>query len=672
MNHFKLYLCLLFIVSSLYASAQWERLPGPTPGFVGEAGGVTSIATNDTFVWIGTEASGVFRVPAGLTFDDWQPKNKGMEAYSIFSLAYANGVLVATTNIGIYVSTDYGDNWTSRNKGLPLGQKITSFAATSAVLLAATEKYGVFSSTDNGQNWQSANNGLLDNNIIAVKGSGNTVWTLTLNAGLFKSDDAAQSWQQVVVPGGCIACTGIEIVDSTIFISQGKILVSTNAGNNWVRDSSINNIIGVTAYRGRLVAFTAYTQYTSNDTGKTWQFDWEFNADSTMRINTAIYTDNEIRYTATKKHGIYRGTIAAITWKPFNQGLLTANVTQLAWHGNQLCAIAFGSLFTSANNGILWNEQYPSQSRVSSFVSLGAKLAISTDTDGVHIADNSFIWSPANNGLTDKRVNKLVKSGNTLFALTKTGIFRSPNDGQVWVKYCNAIDTLLFTDILFDGNVLYAGTDRGFYKSTNDGQSFVLVDSTVIPKRLVYFIRKVNGTLWLKIGIDTHTSTDGINWPRHYYYGGVTFATAMSVTNKQMYAATNTGFYFKDTAVTQWNFMKAINGAETHVFAANDSFVFAGTGAGIWRIKKGEVITTVFSNNNEGIIIYPNPAQELVKVGDGKNWDKITLYSLTGQQVVNCTQCAGLALPTLPSGLYIVEIQNGESFYRSKLEITKF
>lgn len=650
---------LYFVALSLFiqytATAQWQRLNGPLPDYEDVAGNATCIATNDTVVWVGTAHSGIFRTTDQL-LSDWQPANTGIHTYTIYTLVYSNGNLAATTDRGVYISTNGGANWQPINNGLPLGQKITSFTATNGVLLAATEKYGIFRSIDNGANWITANNGLLDNNILQVQADGSSVWALSQNAGLFKSTNQGQSWQTVSVQGNCLACSQIAIVDSAIFIAQGSLLVSRNGGNTWVEDNTVQNVTGVRAYQGKLMAHSNYRVYDTYDTGKTWMLDFEFNLDSTKKINTAFSRPDDIKYIATQKHGVYRGSIAAVTWKPFNTGILTADIKQIQWLNGSLYTIAFGHVYQSDDRGASWNNLGSfSGEQATSFLTLSNNnLLVSTENNGVYILNAQKIWNESNNGLANKKVNKLIQHNNTIYALTQNGIYRSPNEGGLWFKYADAIDTLTFTDMLFDGNVLYVGTDLGLFKSDNGGSTFSKVDTSNIPRRYVHFIRKINGQLWLKVGIDTHVSDDGIVWPRYYYVGGVTFASSVSVIQNRLYASTTTGYLLKDTAQEQWHYIKTIDGLPANVFQVNDSFLYAGTGAGIWRLPISNVVTGIRNANAQNINVYPNPTAGLITI-DGEPAQSIEVYNLTGQKVATCNTCNTINLENTSTGIYLLK-----------------
>jgi photosystem II stability/assembly factor-like uncharacterized protein len=648
------FLLVLFFTKTVQAQ-QWERLPGPTPDYYGLAGNVTCIATNDTFVWVGTANSGIFRTDAQ-PFAQWQPKNSGVQTFTIYSLNYSNGLLVATTKRGVYKSVDYGNSWVAINNGLPIDKKITAFAAANGVMLAATAEYGVFGSTDNGLNWQKASNGLLDNNVLDVETDGTNFWALTLNAGLYKSTDKGQSWQHITITGGCTQCFELELVDNTIFLAGGSILVSYNGGANWSTDTTLKNIIGIAAYNGRLMAHSQYRVYESTDTGKVWLLDWEYNTDSAETVNTVLATPLDVKYIATPTNGIYRGAVAAVTWKPYNDGLVTSNANKIEWFEGALFTVAYGRFLKSTDQGNTWVDITPSGDAVNHFITQpNKKILVATD-GGIYTTNYPMInWQASANFIGTQRVTKLFDMDGSFYAIADSGIYYSPLKSSInFALLANNIDTLQFTELLLAKGVLYAGTNAGLY-SAADGHTFTYVNND-IPKRYVYFLREINGKVWLKVGIDTHVSADGLIWPRYYYIGGVTFANSVSVVENRIYASTTSGYMLSDTAQDLWKTIPNEAGLDANVFSKSDSFLFIGTGAGIWRFKLSDIGTgTVAPQMAKTITVYPNPATNVVWVDSDAELKSIGIYNLTGERIIECQTCENIDITKLPAGLYIIK-----------------
>lgn len=77
----------------------------------------------------------------------------------------AGGTLFAGTSSGIYFTSDYGDTWKPRGKGLPADDVPQSLAlilgpGASTTLYAGTQQHGVYMSTDAGNTWTADATGL--------------------------------------------------------------------------------------------------------------------------------------------------------------------------------------------------------------------------------------------------------------------------------------------------------------------------------------------------------------------------------------------------------------------------------------------------------------------------------------------------------------------------------
>src|SRR5262245_31309892 len=109
-------LTLLFLISAKLCLAQWQQLPGTDAATSVLSGQINYFASNDTFIWTGTDASWVFRKNTQ-GFGLWEVKNNGLKSFTIFSLHYAAGSLIATTTQGVYRSDNGGNSWQAINNG---------------------------------------------------------------------------------------------------------------------------------------------------------------------------------------------------------------------------------------------------------------------------------------------------------------------------------------------------------------------------------------------------------------------------------------------------------------------------------------------------------------------------------------------------------------------------
>jgi photosystem II stability/assembly factor-like uncharacterized protein len=151
--------------------------------------------------------------------------------------------LIAGTDMGMYVSTDNGQSWTTRNNGLPVNAKIRALAVLNNSLFAATDT-GVWSSVNEGQSWTDANGGLLQNqSVLTVFVQGTTVLAGTernantgINGKIFRTTDQGQSWKESItsLPENITSVRKFAAIADTIFVvTDFKIYRSTDNGANW-------------------------------------------------------------------------------------------------------------------------------------------------------------------------------------------------------------------------------------------------------------------------------------------------------------------------------------------------------------------------------------------------------------------------------------------------------
>src|SRR5580693_7905352 len=214
------------IPPGLYANLQW-RCIGPFRG--GRTVAATGIPGNRNLFYIGVNNGGVWKTTdAGRT---WVPIFDDQPTGSIGALAVApsNADIIyvgsgeglrrpdLSTGDGIYKSSDGGKTW--QHLGLRDGQQITNiivdpqdpnrvFVAVLGHPYGPNSERGVFRSTDGGETWHELTKGLPTN----AQGLGrigfgispsnpNRIYTLVDAApevgGLYRSDDAGESWQRV-------------------------------------------------------------------------------------------------------------------------------------------------------------------------------------------------------------------------------------------------------------------------------------------------------------------------------------------------------------------------------------------------------------------------------------------------------------------------------------------
>ena len=223
--------------------------------------------------------------------------------------------LVAAVNSGtLYVSSDFGTNWTSKDSSRAWTDVASS--ADGTVMAATVYNGNLYVSTDSGSTWTSKDSSRPWRS-IACSADGQKMAAVTLGAQLYTSSDRGAAW---------VARDSIRNWTSIAMSADGtKLAASVSAGK----------------------------LYTSADSGATWT------ARETSRVWSAVASsDNGSNLVATVYDGkIYTSTNAGVNW--------TARESSRAWtavasssDGQRLSAtVSSGKIYTSRDAGVTWEAQ---------------------------------------------------------------------------------------------------------------------------------------------------------------------------------------------------------------------------------------------------------------------------------------------------------------------------
>ncbi len=225
------------------ADALWSIADSGTSGFK-----ITSIAVDgDNYdpprLWAGSTDQGLY-----VSVDDgqnWIRSNTGLDNYNIQALAVDTTtfppIVYAATLGGVYVSTDAGSNWAALNNGLTnlsVYSLALDIAATPKILYAGTAD-GVYRSSDQGRNWVPVSIGLPDDvdivDLAINPNNDDQIIAASASEGLYRSLDQGLSWTSLN--------TNSTVSDNDIFdIAQhpgtpGTFLVAAKNGVHRISDA---------------------------------------------------------------------------------------------------------------------------------------------------------------------------------------------------------------------------------------------------------------------------------------------------------------------------------------------------------------------------------------------------------------------------------------------------
>ena len=163
---------------------------------------------------------------------------------NVYALHLEGDSLFATTNgSGLFLSTDYGLNWTAKNTGLGISDMfVRTIIRNGSYMLIGTEGSGVFRSDDNGESWSASSSGLpsgavvvklaaLNDNIFAAC-KGSTI------AGLYLYTDNGGTWTQCTngLPAGENDFRAVAVLDNIVFAGNDDVgfFKSVDYGATWI------------------------------------------------------------------------------------------------------------------------------------------------------------------------------------------------------------------------------------------------------------------------------------------------------------------------------------------------------------------------------------------------------------------------------------------------------
>ena len=106
----------------------------------------------------------------------------GLMNANVYALAVIGNNLFAGTNVGVFLSTNNGTNWTAVDSGLTKTY-VLSFAVSGTNLFTGINRSGVFLSTNNGGSWTEVDSGLMNANVYALAVIGNNLFPELTEAG---------------------------------------------------------------------------------------------------------------------------------------------------------------------------------------------------------------------------------------------------------------------------------------------------------------------------------------------------------------------------------------------------------------------------------------------------------------------------------------------------------
>jgi hypothetical protein len=406
-------------------------------------------------------------------------------------------------------------------------------------------------------------------------------------------------------------------------------------------------------------------------------------------------------------------------------------------------------LFTlCGQNYAQWQRtNLPSSVKVNTVAIRDSSIFAGTNGDGIYVSiDNGENWNSVNEGLQSKVIHTILINGNSIFAGTETGASISTNNGMTWDPIDSGLSDLsvwsfAVSNIIPGDTIIFAGTWSGVYSSTNNGTNWkptglsnttMPVHSIIVFKNYIFaatlgsgvFNSQNNGLTWDDVSIqDFDQVTGNITiipvysvavidtvveagaGPGNLYYYPMSpqsiFTTdnkftlsnspilCFAVSNANLFAGNTTGdIFLHNTGGSTWKrITPSLKDEAIYSLALNNSYIFAGTGSGIWRLRFPATISNVndIKKTLTGFVLeqnYPNPFNSSTQIKFSIPYNSrvsLKVYNILGKLVgdlVDKYMAAGtyevkFSPGQLTSGIYFYSLATNESQSTKKLILLK-
>jgi len=652
----------------------------------------------------------------------WESCNNGLFIGDANCFLTVGGKLFVGTNNGVFLSTDFGENWISKNKGLEWDYNtnfnITCLATNGYRIYAGTIGKGIMVSDDNGDTWQSLGFTSIGSGAIkTIVLNGYNIFVVSEGDYIYWSTNLGTTWDETGLYNVNKALAAIN--NKVIVCSQDGIMVSLDNGVHWqpkTGDSSIKGVFTFAVDGKDLYAGTYSGVYVSTNYGDTWR---AINKGiSNQIISTILISENNIfagyddvfvrstdkgttwtkidsgfvhktfnclasignhLFVGTGMGGVFVSTDSGTVWFQKNKGQAYTSVYSVAADGSNIYAATYGGgIFYSSDNGSSWFSKYEGlrNTNVNTVALKGNKIFAGTD-DGLYIStDTCKTWKKKNAGLT-KPVQSYKFIGKNIYVGTYNGVFLSTDEGETWVSKTNNLNHCCINSFdIKDSNIIVGGQGSGIWKSTNDGQSWYVKDDR-------YFFAEYYYTIFIKDSLalggastsGIYRSTDmGEFWTR--YDDGIQFGYVRTFLqiDSVIFAGTLEGVWATTDGGLTWMMKNLGFGASCDIrsLVSNGEYIFAGLSeSGIYRAKIKDLMTAVLYNNQpqNNISCYPNPVQNFINVHFAKEYtsvSRIRIFNILGMQVIESEIPAGLKdckieLKGIQPGIFFLHLQNGSN-----------
>ncbi len=457
----------------------------------------------------------------------------------------------------IVTSTAYG-NWSMRNfvrvfslgiflffgrqllnaqwmptKG-PCAGSATAFGTDGRTIFLGSVDGGIFRSTDRAQSWESKNTGIPSQvNVRAFLFMGPIAFAGTEH-GVFMTKDNGETWSEADTGLTCLSIRDFAFRGNTIYAAanSGGIFLSNDTGQNWQPcNSGLGNGFAykVAAHRDNLFAVMDDDGKPSLYRTTRGDLTWAPVLYDSSKLPALFVAVVDAAVYAVTWHDVFRSSDAGYSW----QRLFTDSSRNFrsfaACPGTPsvfLAGLDSGFVGISTDEGLHWRtERLCATSRQvtaaaacrfnrGSTVDTTILLAATNISGFFHSTDKGFHWEDAgNNMMNNTRVLDLLVRGDTVFAVCYgDGVYISTDLGETWSAKNLGISDPSMRRIVANDACLYASSDHDVYKSSDRGEHWTSIKAG-LPNDGAYALAVSDSELFVSNRGCVYLSSDeGNHW----------------------------------------------------------------------------------------------------------------------------------------------------------------
>ncbi|MCI0448278.1 MAG: T9SS type A sorting domain-containing protein [Chlorobi bacterium] len=387
-----------------------------------------------------------------------------------------DGLIILTSGIGVFRSTDEGLSWNqTSNQGSSYNRPV--IISGNNVYIGGVNNGGVFISTNSGVTW---NQGGLNSFVYSLALNGNILYGGSF--GVFSTTNNGLSWDQLTL---CIQ-------DVYTMVSSGGALVagtnlacsySTNGGASWnltTFNSQTPKVFSLVASGDNVFAGSVGSGVVlSTNNGQTFQY----NHPLTNRIIYSLAVNGFDVFAGTALNGVYKSTNFGTSFIQSSLNNVTVRALLLK-DGLIFAGTERNGIMISNDNGATWIQSSLANQDVRALISNGNIVFAGTISNGVHIStNNGTSWTQTS--LNNRDIFSLGVSGNNIFAGSSRefGFYVSNDNGVNWFQKNEGLLNVQVNSICIFNDYVYAGTSsRGIFKRPLNDMLGIQPVSNEIPK----------------------------------------------------------------------------------------------------------------------------------------------------------------------------------------------